>query len=107
MHRFCKECIEKALRLGKKECPTCRKLIVSHRSLREDENFDKLIRIFYPTVELFEEKQQIVMQKVFTHSNFKAFVESVEDGMKVNFFFSSARWVLISIIWLLVLFISN
>ena len=34
MHRFCDECIEKCLRIGKKECPQCRIHIPSRRSLR-------------------------------------------------------------------------
>ena len=34
LHRFCAECIEKCLRMGKKECPSCRIHIPSRRSLR-------------------------------------------------------------------------
>ena len=34
LHRFCGECIQKCLRLGKKECPSCRIHIPSRRSLR-------------------------------------------------------------------------
>ena len=34
LHRFCSECIEKCLRIGKKECPSCRIHIPSRRSLR-------------------------------------------------------------------------
>lgn len=34
LHRFCAECIEKCLRIGKKECPSCRIHIPSRRSLR-------------------------------------------------------------------------
>jgi len=43
LHRFCQECITTALRSGNKECPTCRKKLVSKRSLRADPNFDALI----------------------------------------------------------------
>lgn len=43
LHRFCQECITTALRSGNKECPTCRKKLVSKRSLRPDPNFDALI----------------------------------------------------------------
>lgn len=43
LHRFCSECITTALMRGNKECPTCRKKIVSKRSLRPDPNFDFLI----------------------------------------------------------------
>lgn len=43
LHRFCQECITTALRSGNKECPTCRKKLISKRSLRPDPNFDALI----------------------------------------------------------------
>lgn len=45
LHRFCSECIITALRSGNKECPTCRKKLVSKRSLRPDPNFDYLISV--------------------------------------------------------------
>ena len=43
LHRFCGECIQKCLRLGKKECPSCRVHIPSRRSLRPDLNYDALV----------------------------------------------------------------
>lgn len=43
LHRFCAKCIEKALRKGNKECPTCRKKLTSRRCLRADPNIDQLI----------------------------------------------------------------
>ncbi len=49
LHRFCAECIITALRSGNKECPTCRKKLVSKRSLRHDPNFDQLISKIYPS----------------------------------------------------------
>ncbi|RTG82195.1 E3 ubiquitin-protein ligase RNF1/2 [Schistosoma bovis] len=49
LHRFCSECIITALRNGNKECPTCRKKLVSKRSLRRDPNFDALISKIYPS----------------------------------------------------------
>ena len=52
LHRFCSECIESALRLGKKECPTCRAPIATRRALRRDDNFDNLIRALYPDQDL-------------------------------------------------------
>lgn len=48
LHRFCSDCIVTALRNGNKECPTCRKKLVSKRSLRPDPNFDALIAKIYP-----------------------------------------------------------
>ena len=46
--RFCAECIITALRSGNKECPTCRKKLVSKRSLRHDPNFDMLVAKIFP-----------------------------------------------------------
>ena len=34
LHRFCADCIQKCLRVGKKECPSCRIHVPSRRSLR-------------------------------------------------------------------------
>eukprot|EP00118_Oscarella_pearsei_P004811 m.21092 g.21092 ORF g.21092 m.21092 type:complete len:296 (+) comp28137_c0_seq1:94-981(+) len=48
LHRFCQECIITALRSGNKECPTCRKKLVSKRSLRPDPTFDALIEKLCP-----------------------------------------------------------
>ncbi|KAL6041519.1 hypothetical protein STEG23_029407 [Scotinomys teguina] len=42
-HRFCKDCIITALRRGNKECPICRKKLISKRSLDSDPQFDALI----------------------------------------------------------------
>lgn len=48
LHRFCCDCIETALRSGNKECPTCRKKLISKRCLRRDENIDALIGKLFP-----------------------------------------------------------
>jgi len=48
LHRFCCDCIETALRSGNKECPTCRKKLISKRCLRRDENIDALISKLFP-----------------------------------------------------------
>ncbi|OAF66711.1 E3 ubiquitin-protein ligase RING2 [Intoshia linei] len=47
LHRFCNGCIIAALRNGNKECPTCRKKLISKRSLRPDPNFDAIISIIH------------------------------------------------------------
>ncbi|CAF1519065.1 unnamed protein product, partial [Didymodactylos carnosus] len=49
LHRFCCDCIETALRSGNKECPTCRKKLISKRCLRRDPNFDALIMKLFPS----------------------------------------------------------
>jgi len=48
LHRFCCDCIETALRSGNKECPTCRKKLISKRCLRRDQNIDELISKLFP-----------------------------------------------------------
>ncbi|UJR15878.1 hypothetical protein I4U23_002804 [Adineta vaga] len=48
LHRFCCDCIETALRSGNKECPTCRKKLISKRCLRRDQNIDALISKLFP-----------------------------------------------------------
>ena len=74
LHRFCNECIVTALRAGEtlyscyrssvqtlagnKECPTCRKKLVSRRSLRPDPNFDALLAKIFPDREEYEEQQE-------------------------------------------------
>ncbi len=57
MHRFCTECIEKSLRLGKKECPSCRAPVPTRRALRRDANMAGLIATLYPDREAYEDAQ--------------------------------------------------
>ncbi|VDK40496.1 unnamed protein product [Taenia asiatica] len=64
LHRFCSDCIVTALRNGNKECPTCRKKLVSKRSLRRDPNFDALIAKIYPDREEYEAHQNRVLAKL-------------------------------------------
>jgi E3 ubiquitin-protein ligase RNF1/2 len=51
LHRFCGGCIQKCIRVGKKECPSCRTHVPSRRSLRPDPNLDALISIIYPNLD--------------------------------------------------------
>ncbi|TYK13150.1 putative E3 ubiquitin-protein ligase RING1a [Cucumis melo var. makuwa] len=57
LHRFCRECIDKSMRLGNKECPACRTHCASRRSLRDDPNYDTLIAVLYPDIEKYEEEE--------------------------------------------------
>ena len=82
LHRFCQDCIITALRSGNKECPTCRKKLVSKRSLRPDPNFDSLITKIYPSRDEYEALQEKVLAKFKTPS--QAFVKSIEEGMKLQ-----------------------
>lgn len=58
LHRFCHDCIITALRSGNKECPTCRKKLISKRSLRPDPNFDMLIMKIHPNRDEYEAHQE-------------------------------------------------
>lgn len=61
LHRFCHDCIITALRSGNKECPTCRKKLISKRSLRPDPNFDMLIMKIHPSRDEYEAHQEQFM----------------------------------------------
>ncbi|EOD15906.1 hypothetical protein EMIHUDRAFT_459230 [Emiliania huxleyi CCMP1516] len=62
LHRFCAGCIEKCLRIGKQECPSCRRPVATRRSLRKDTNFSKLISTFYPDLQAFMEQERLRSQ---------------------------------------------
>ncbi|KAH9626665.1 hypothetical protein KSS87_014580, partial [Heliosperma pusillum] len=57
LHRFCRECIDKSMRLGNNECPACRTHCASRRSLRDDPNYDALIAAIYPDIDQYEEEE--------------------------------------------------
>ncbi|EPS67741.1 hypothetical protein M569_07032, partial [Genlisea aurea] len=59
LHRFCRECIDKSMRLGNNECPACRTHCASRRSLRDDPNYDTLIATLYPDIDKYEEEELI------------------------------------------------
>jgi len=70
LHRFCQECITTALRSGNKECPTCRKRLVSRRSLRHDPIFDALIAKLYPARDEYEKHQTQLLSEVMQKHDF-------------------------------------
>ncbi|XP_066162944.1 putative E3 ubiquitin-protein ligase RING1b isoform X2 [Oryza sativa Japonica Group] len=58
LHRFCRDCIDKSMRLGRNnECPACRTHCASRRSLRDDPNYDALIAALYPDIDKYEEEE--------------------------------------------------
>uniref|UniRef100_A0A3B3QR84 RING-type E3 ubiquitin transferase n=1 Tax=Paramormyrops kingsleyae TaxID=1676925 RepID=A0A3B3QR84_9TELE len=83
LHRFCSECIVTALRSGNKECPTCRKKLVSKRSLRPDPNFDALISKIYPSRDEYEAHQDRVLERLSRLHNKQALSSSIEEGLKI------------------------
>lgn len=74
--RFCSECIVTALRSGNKECPTCRKKLVSKRSLRRDLNFDRLVEKIFPNREEYEAHQESILEKL-SRSHSQNFITSI------------------------------
>ncbi|CAN6359607.1 unnamed protein product [Urochloa humidicola] len=57
LHRFCRDCIDKSMRLGNNECPSCRTHCASRCSLRDDPNYDALILALYPDIDKYEEEE--------------------------------------------------
>lgn len=84
LHRFCSDCIITALRSGNKECPTCRKKLVSKRSLRPDPNFDLLISKIYPSREEYEAHQERVLAKFNQSHSQVSMVNSITEGIKLQ-----------------------
>jgi E3 ubiquitin-protein ligase RNF1/2 len=84
LHRFCSDCIITALRSGNKECPTCRKKLVSKRSLRPDPNFDLLISKIYPSRDEYEQHQERVLAKFNSQHSQQALVNSINEGIKLQ-----------------------
>jgi len=84
LHRFCGECIQKCLRVGKKECPSCRVHIPSRRSLRPDLSFDDFIEKVYGVsdVEVLEEEKALEIETLNRERNMNnAYSESRKLGI--------------------------
>jgi hypothetical protein len=45
LHRFCQECVEKWVRIGRHDCPECKMHVQSRRSFKRDERIDQLISV--------------------------------------------------------------
>mmetsp|Transcript_20907 Transcript_20907/g.48512 ORF Transcript_20907/g.48512 Transcript_20907/m.48512 type:complete len:302 (+) Transcript_20907:140-1045(+) len=83
LHRFCSECIQKCLRVGRKECPSCRIHVPSRRSLRYDTNFDAVIGKIYPNLDEYEENEEKMISDFNKARNLNnAFTQSCRQGMQ-------------------------
>ena len=82
LHRFCNHCIITALRSGNKECPTCRKKLVSKRSLRPDPNFDNLISKIFPSRDEYDAHQERLLAKA--KQNIVAYNRAVDEGLRIQ-----------------------
>lgn len=63
LHRFCRDCIDKSMRLGNNECPACRTHCASRRSLRDDPNYDALIAAIYPDLDKYEAEEMALHEE--------------------------------------------
>jgi len=83
LHRFCGECIEKSIRVGKKECPSCRLHLPSRRSLRADPNFDALLVAMLGDVNALDEEEAKVTEAQNRELNFNnALTKSQQVGIQ-------------------------
>ncbi|GAB5357651.1 hypothetical protein AAMO2058_000392400 [Amorphochlora amoebiformis] len=84
LHRFCAVCIELSLRMGKKECPSCRTKCPSKRHLRRDHAFDKIIRSVYPDISQEDAQQEEEIDQILSQYNVDAFTQAIERGNNVQ-----------------------
>ncbi|GLE04871.1 hypothetical protein PINS_up013852 [Pythium insidiosum] len=83
LHRFCGDCIQKCLRVGKNECPSCRIHIPSKRSLRKDTNFDELIAKIYPNLDEFQSQEEKLIEEINRTRHFNnALTQSTKMGVQ-------------------------
>jgi len=82
LHRFCGECIEDALRKGRKECPTCRVEISSRRDLRSESRIDFLLGTLLGDLDEWEDEQAMQVQTLTDNLNMDALRVSVSEGIQ-------------------------
>ncbi|KAG0518661.1 hypothetical protein BDA96_09G195400 [Sorghum bicolor] len=80
LHRFCRDCIDKSMRLGNNECPACRTHCASRRSLRDDPNYDALILALYPDIDKYEEEELAFSEEERTRN--KRIQESIAETFR-------------------------
>lgn len=73
-----------ALLRRNKECPTCRKKLVSKRSLRHDPNFDALISKIYPSRDEYEAHQRRALDRFKQLHNPQPLILSIEEGIRLQ-----------------------
>lgn len=80
LHRFCEDCIEKSLRLGRNECPVCRVFVPSKRNLATDEGCEVLIdNVLGPTLRN-EELDEVMLKEVEAQEIGKPLQVDNDDG---------------------------
>ena len=94
MHRFCGDCIQKCLRGGKQECPSCRQHVPSKRSLRRDHKYDALILQVYSDVEKYErreDKRMVAKNRIQSRKISQDLQQKIEEQKKNQRLLKSQR----------------
>lgn len=81
MHRFCGACIQRCLRGGKQECPSCRQHVPSRRSLRRDSNFDAAISKIFPDLKEHERRANKRIKRS-NLANARAVAQKLKEGIE-------------------------
>uniref|UniRef100_A0A0K0CX97 RING-type E3 ubiquitin transferase n=1 Tax=Angiostrongylus cantonensis TaxID=6313 RepID=A0A0K0CX97_ANGCA len=96
LHRFCADCITTALFRGNKECPTCRKKLVSkpaflfvanpyssYSLMPTTKEFQCNLQI-WPDRKTYEDLQSVASEKFAAQTNMDALRSSIEEGIKAQ-----------------------
>jgi len=81
LHRFCAECIDNSLRIGNKECPTCRGECATRRALRPDTQFDQLLSRLYPDRQAYEARVDEIENEIATARQHNVLAATVREGI--------------------------
>ncbi|XP_052604806.1 E3 ubiquitin-protein ligase RING2-like [Peromyscus californicus insignis] len=83
-HRFCKDCIITALRRGNKECPVCRRKLISKRSLDSDPQFDALIMKMHSSCNEKDASQEKTLSRKKKYKTQQALSVNIEKGKEMD-----------------------
>ncbi|KAL8151096.1 hypothetical protein V2J09_020904 [Rumex salicifolius] len=82
LHRFCRQCIDKSMRMGNNECPACRTHCASRRSLRDDPKYDAFIAALFPDLGKYEKEELAFCEEEQTRN--KQIQESIAQVVKLQ-----------------------
>lgn len=85
LHKFCNKCIERYIRVEKKECPTCRTAIGSRRLLRKDNKLSEIIEHLIPNLEDYQTfEQQEVERNIKAISKSEGHMKKMQEMRKIR-----------------------
>lgn len=70
-----------ALRKGRKECPTCRTKMASHRDMRSEPRIDFILGTLLGDLDEWEDENELQVQKLTESLNMDSLRKSVEKGL--------------------------